>query len=290
MRSLIFASLVAALLAACGSVGKNNDKGFYGGDSGPSGSRDFASIPDAIPKSQPLSRSGNKPYTVFGKRYIPLKSSKGFKQTGTASWYGKKFHGRRTSSGEKYNMWAMTAAHPTLPLPTYVRVTHLESNKSIVVKVNDRGPFLHNRVIDLSYAAAHKLGIANQGVGKVKVVAINPSRPSVPVASVPVASVPAVPVPAPLLDESAYVAKQGSVGSNIFIQIGAFADKSNALSARSRIEFLGYPVYPKSENELFNQPLPLQIQAGPFSDSAKAKAAKLDLEQWFGYKMLFVFE
>ena len=113
--------LLVVILAGCSSDPGKSGGGFYGGDGAPKGTRDFDSIPDAVPRVEPLSRTGNNPYTALGKNYVPLKSSKGFTQTGTASWYGTKFHGRRTSSGETYDMWAMTAAHPVLPLPTYVQ-------------------------------------------------------------------------------------------------------------------------------------------------------------------------
>jgi len=132
--------------------------------------------PDAIPANEPLSRYGNMPsYTVRGKTYHVLKSSSGFTQEGIASWYGTKFHGRKTSSGEPYNMYAMTAAHKTLPLPSYVEVTHKGNGRKVILKVNDRGPFHEGRVIDLSYAAARKLGISATGTGPVSLRTINTS-------------------------------------------------------------------------------------------------------------------
>ncbi len=135
-----------------------------------------ADTPDAIPANEPLSRYGNPAsYTVMGKTYHVMDDSTNFNQNGIASWYGTKFHGRRTSSGEPYNMYAMTAAHKTLPLPTYVEVTHRDTGKKIVVKVNDRGPFHEGRIIDLSYAAARKLGISGTGTGPVSIRAINTS-------------------------------------------------------------------------------------------------------------------
>lgn len=146
-----------------------------GGDSAPDNfKRD--NTPNAVPANEPLSRYGNmSSYTVRGKTYKVLKSSAGFTQKGIASWYGTKFHGRKTSSGEAYNMYAMTAAHKTLPLPTYVEVTHTGNGKKIILKVNDRGPFHEGRIIDLSYAAARKLGISATGTGPVSIRAINTS-------------------------------------------------------------------------------------------------------------------
>ena len=129
-----------------------------------------------VPKPEPKSKYGNPPsYVVFGKRYHVLPSSKGYVEQGIASWYGTKFHGRRTSSGETYDMYAISAAHKTLPLPTYARVTNLKNGRSIVLRINDRGPFHDNRIIDLSYAAATKLGIVTLGTGLVEVRAIDPT-------------------------------------------------------------------------------------------------------------------
>ncbi|MEM7254504.1 MAG: septal ring lytic transglycosylase RlpA family protein [Pseudomonadota bacterium] len=140
--------------------------------------------PDAVPRVEAKSARGNPPsYVVFGKRYYTQSSSVGYRQRGVASWYGRKFHGRDTSSGERFDMLKMTAAHRSLPLPTYVRVTHVRTGKSIVVRVNDRGPFHDDRIIDLSYAAAKKLGILSQGTGVVDVEAIDPSAPVRDVAS-----------------------------------------------------------------------------------------------------------
>ena len=127
-----------------------------------------------MPALEPLHRFANRPYTVFGQDFVPAISLRPYKESGIASWYGRKFHGQKTSIGETYDMYAMTAAHPTLPLPSYARVTNVTTGKTVVVRVNDRGPFLHDRIIDLSYAAAHRLGIAAQGSGEVEVEAIIP--------------------------------------------------------------------------------------------------------------------
>ena len=140
---------------------------------------DGTDIPDAVPRVEPLSRSGNPAsYQVRGKRYFTKTTSTGHVERGLASWYGRQFHGRKTSSGERYDMYAMTAAHKTLPLPTYVHVTNMENGRTAVVKVNDRGPFHGPRVIDLSYSAARKLGVVQKGTALVEVRAIDPSRPA----------------------------------------------------------------------------------------------------------------
>ncbi len=145
-------------------------------DGPPSYNVDVSGIPDAVPKVEPLSRIGNKPYTVFGKKYYVMSSSKNYEQRGIASWYGTKFHGHHTSNGERYNMLAMTAAHKTLPLPTYVEVTNLKNGLKVIVKVTDRGPFESNRLIDLSYAAAKKLRMLGHGTALVDIKAIDPLR------------------------------------------------------------------------------------------------------------------
>ncbi|WP_456404878.1 septal ring lytic transglycosylase RlpA family protein [Thiolapillus sp.] len=148
-------------------------------DYGPSAPVDVSHVPDAVPQNAPLSKYGNPSrYTVRGKTYQVLRDAQGYRGKGLASWYGLKFHGKRTSSGEPYDMYAMTAAHKTLPLPSWVRVTNLDNGKSVVVKVNDRGPFHAGRIIDLSYAAASKLGVLGKGTAPVEVVAITTEKPS----------------------------------------------------------------------------------------------------------------
>ena len=189
----------------------------------PSGSARTPDLPaDPIPRQEPRSRYGNGPeYEVFGKRYTVMDSSEGYRERGVASWYGQKFHGNLTSNRETYDMYQMTAAHKALPLPTYVRVTNLSNNRSIVVRVNDRGPFVHNRIIDLSYAAALKLDMVTAGTALVEVEAINFDEPAGdrPVRQV-VPAEPASPQPAaagPSIDED-----------RIFLQVGAFGSRDNA--------------------------------------------------------------
>jgi len=164
----IFILFFVLLLSSCSSHISRSDgpPNFY---------VDESKIPNAKPKPEPLAKYGNmRSYRVFGRRYYTMKSSKNYAATGVASWYGTKFHAQRTSSGEPYNMLAMTAAHKTLPLPTYVEVTNLSNQRKIIVKVNDRGPFSGNRLIDLSYVAAKKLGMMGRGTAKVAIRAINP--------------------------------------------------------------------------------------------------------------------
>ncbi len=145
-------------------------------DDGPGGllPSDPDRIADARPRSEPLNPGANSPYTALGRKYVPYQSLRPYRQRGLASWYGRKFHGKRTSSGERYDMYAMTAAHTVLAIPSYARVTNLSNGRSIVVRVNDRGPFHPERIIDLSYAAAYKLGFVNAGSVRVEVEAVLP--------------------------------------------------------------------------------------------------------------------
>jgi rare lipoprotein A len=265
------------ILGGCSTnrPGKPDSGGFYGGDRPPTyGQRDFDKIPDAIPRVEPLSRTGNSPYKALGKSYTPLKSSRGYVKRGVASWYGTKFHGRRTSSGESYDMWGMTAAHPVLPLPTYVEVSNLETGKKIVVKVNDRGPFLHGRIIDLSFAAAHKLGIADKGTGRVEVRAIDPGT-------------------FPGTDNQVHntwnpekVENQGS--RNYYIQVGAFSSIDNAMNMRDIIVRQGYTVYPKTSQQMIAQGQPYRVKTGPISTLESALQSQYALEKLLGQKLVLI--
>lgn len=160
-----------AILAGC-STTRTRGGGYYKNDGPGANTPDLSKIPDAVPRTETPSRAASKPYRVFGKLYVPMTSGRPFRQVGTASWYGKMFHGAKTSTGETYNMYAMTAAHPTLPIPSYARVTRVGTGKSIIVRINDRGPFHTGRIMDLSYVAAAKLGIVGPGSGEVIVDAI----------------------------------------------------------------------------------------------------------------------
>jgi rare lipoprotein A len=179
-------------------------------------------LPDAIPRAEPLHRFANRPYTVLGRDYVPATTLRPYRERGIASWYGRKFHGEKTSTGETYDMYAMTAAHPTLPLPSYARVTNVATGKSVVVRVNDRGPFLHGRVIDLSYAAAAKLGIAQKGSGEVDVEAILPAGLPTVASAVPIAPVGTPPTGVPGVPPIA------SAEGGFVVQLGAFASYANA--------------------------------------------------------------
>ena len=166
--------LAAVLAAACGTAPKKADappSGKYYSDDGPPDSvpDNLAELPNAVPRDEPFHRFANRPYTVFGRTYVPVVNKERTRERGIASWYGKKFHGQKTASGEVYDMYGMSAAHPVLPIPSYVRVTNVASGKSVIVRVNDRGPYHANRVIDVSVRTAKLLGFYDNGVTRVRV-------------------------------------------------------------------------------------------------------------------------
>lgn len=232
MMKLAILLLGCGALVACSSVPRG---GGYYEDDGPHGEPrvDVANIPDAIPKVEPRSNYGNKPYSVFGQPYQPLENAQGYRERGVASWYGKKFHGRRTSSGEPYDMYTMTAAHKTLPLPCYVRVRNLQNGRSAIVRVNDRGPFLHNRLIDLSYAAAARLGIVGTGTGLVEIETVAPDGPTTAIAKKPVLEIVA----------SAHADSESKVypgTPRLHVQVGTFTHRDNAVSLRDRLTRAGF--------------------------------------------------
>jgi len=239
------------------SVGCSSSRYAMHQDRAPQGDFKAQHIPDARPRLEPRSKYGNPAsYVVNGQRYYVIKTAKGFRQRGIASWYGSKFHGHRTSSGEPYNMYAMTAAHKTLPLPSYVRVNNLENGKSVVVRVNDRGPFHDDRIIDLSYAAAKKLGITANGTGKVQIVHIDPDqtvrRPRV----------------AAIKNKPANSADREKPASRLYLQVGAFAQRINAEQLQKRIASVlhsgeintGYNI----ENKLY------RVRIGPLASIEEA--------------------
>lgn len=226
------------------------------------------SIIEPIPMEEPLHRFANRPYTVLGKNYTPQVQQTNFVQEGIGSWYGRKFHGQNTSSGEPYDMYAMTAAHPTLPIPSYVRVTNQENSRSVVVRINDRGPFHKERVIDLSFLAACRLGYAENGSAPLKVEALLPSQSMLPTTNVippaahrqqEITQISEMRVALPL-----FIPLQG----NIFIQLGAFSAQSNAESFRIKVaETLNQPL---DHIRLYPMGGIIRVRMGPFKNKETA--------------------
>lgn len=257
-------------------------------DRAPRSPPDVSGVPDAVPVHEKRSRYGNPPhYEVFGKRYYVMDSAHGYFERGVASWYGEKFHGRRTSSGEPYDMYSMTAAHKSLPLPTYVRVTNLKNGREVVVKVNDRGPFVHNRIIDLSYTAAARLGIIEHGTGLVSVEALTGSTPSRLVAMTPSPPEPATGVPDGLSEaavdsETPAIPVQtedtGTAPGEIFVQLGAFADPLNARQLSDRLLALGFATVRISADPV-GERMVYRVRIGPLAGVPQFDATVAQLEQ-----------
>lgn len=253
-------------------------------------------IPDAQPRSEPLHRFANRPYNVLGKSYIPDTSLKHFRQSGIASWYGKKFHGQKTSIGEPYDMFSMTAAHPTLAIPSYVRVTNVSSGKSVVVRVTDRGPFHADRIIDLSYAAAHRLGYINNGSTPVEVEAVFPDDATTltyaqvkpPAATLksapPVAERDEIELLAAALavSETPLAAPTPLVRKGIFLQLGAFSNVDNAESLRSHLsrelDWLSEGIQVNAGGGIH------RVQLGPYATRADAEKVAEKIHLALGYK------
>lgn len=246
-RWFICAAILLLLVQLTGcTTGHKHRRPSAGQDYAPNFHIDVAKISDAVPKAEPKSKYGNPPsYVAVGRRYYVMKSSKGYVARGIASWYGMKFHKVRTSSGELYDVAGMTAAHCTLPLPTYARVTNLQTGKSVVVKINDRGPFACNRILDLSYVAAVKLGVTGRGTALVEVRALDPCHPMADSRQ----------APAPVLEHRGH--------PTLYLQIGAFKTRTNAenLAVKVKHHANGFPVFIKTGGDGF-----YRVQIGPIPD------------------------
>ena len=237
MRTLTALFITAFLLVGCSSGGGGGRYSMKH-DRGPAEAVDVSHVKDAVPKVEPKSRGGNKSsYQVWGKTYYVMDSALGYKERGGASWYGKKFHGHKTSNGETYDMYAMSAAHKSLPLPTYVRVTNLANGRQVIVRVNDRGPFHAGRIIDLSYAAASKLDMLRSGTAKVEVEAIDPRSWQksqnvirTPNANVPVKSLSGAvgPVRSAVARIPAPSAGGAVLPAGRYVQVGAYSSRISA--------------------------------------------------------------
>ena len=258
--SLLIGGLLLLLLHGCGGSGSVRSQQ----DGPPAAPRDVSNVKNAVPQAEPRSQYGNPDsYEVFGQRYHVMDSSRGYLQRGIASWYGKKFHGRRTSSGESYDMYAMTAAHKSLPLPTYVQVTNLENDRSVIVKVNDRGPFHDNRIIDMSYAAAHKLGMVGKGTALVEVRTIQPGETQ-----------PAQP---------RFAARNSTRTTamnddQFFIQVGAFSSLDNAERLRTRLGKIEQKPAHIYQTVIDNETL-YRVRIGPLNDVELADRIVADLPE-----------
>ena len=228
---------------------------------------DTSVIPNATPKPEPITRAGNKsPYEVFGKTYWVLPSNKDYKESGVASWYGTKFHGRLTSNGEIYNMYGMTAAHKSLPIPSYARVTNTENGRSIVVRINDRGPFHDERLIDLSYVGAMKLGYADKGTANVFIEAIDTDPKPEPKKATPLPT----PVPAP----QAQIAKTETANNGQYLQVGAFTDMTTAQQLKNKISSLtNQPIVLRTQDKLH------KLWIGPIADNLELLSIKAMLKK-----------
>jgi len=328
MKHLLPPLTLALLLAACGGPGPVREPGadspkspgaktptrkptavlkrgggFYK-DDGPADDipDGLDDIPDAEPKWEPLHKPATKPYVVLGKEYVPNTAVKAYKTRGIASWYGKKFHGQKTSIGEPYDMFAMTAAHPTLALPSYVRVTSVQTGKSVVVRITDRGPFHADRVIDLSYTAAYKLGLINGGSGLVEVEAIIPGEATLTTYAQ------VSPPPRPSMAETddieqlarrlaqeerpvqtaAMAGMSGDAGipKGVYLQLGAFSSVENAESLKNHLQ---------RELDWLNEPMQVntgggihRLHLGPYASRSDAEKMAEKIRLALGYRPTFV--
>ncbi|HQT00226.1 MAG: hypothetical protein B7Y26_05995 [Hydrogenophilales bacterium 16-64-46] len=259
MKVFLTAALCALILAGCGvnppvsgpaakagpPAATAKSGGYYLDDGPPAHPpADLDAVPDAVPRAEPLHRFANRTYVALGNTYTPQTERRAHSEEGLASWYGRRFHGKKTASGELYDMYAMTAAHPTLPIPSYARVTALGSGKSVVVRINDRGPFHSKRIIDLSYTAAHKLGYVGAGSARVRVESLDPA---------------------------AYDTQGEALAGGLYLQLGAFSREKNARALRDRV---------RNALELTDEQTRLvltgalhRVQIGPYPDD---EAARID--------------
>ncbi len=278
MKAAWVAAFVATtMVAGCATAPKTSSRATspkYYSDDGPPEAipENLASIPNAVPRDEPFHRFANRPYTVFGHTYVPVVNKDPSKQRGMASWYGKKFHGQKTASGEIYDMFAMTAAHPTFPIPSFARVTNLKTGQWVVVRVNDRGPFHSNRVIDLSFAAASKIGIAGPGSGMVEVERVFESPEPQPSARQ------TLPPPIQLTVDTPVVVEESA---GIWLQLGAFSSREGAESFRDKVS---------RELSWNNEPVQLsprdgmqRVRLGPYRNREEALAIADKVRQSLGF-------
>jgi len=290
---LLLASLaVLAFLVACTSSPPRSDSsaprkpGGYYLDDGPGANppANLDRIPDAVPRVEPIKTSTARPYTVFGRTYTPMTRLEPYRARGTASWYGKRYHGQATASGERYDMYAMSAAHPTLPIPSYARVTNLGNGKAVVVRINDRGPFRGDRLVDLSYTAAYKLGIIGAGSDLVEVESILPGEtPAPPVVETRAVPIPVSPPPAGPVQPGGTAPTQSTEqplapeAAGVYVQLGAFSLRPNAENflthMRAEMSWLADSIGLYARDGLY------RVHAGPFADRVQADRVASRIEQ-----------
>lgn len=332
---------LAALLTGCGSTGEHkpliplpwthkvtpnhgdialpaagSGRGGYYKDDGPGRNipPGLELVPDAVVRAEPYAKWANRPYSIFGRTYNPILHEEPFTQRGVASWYGVKFHGQRTSSGEPYDMYKMTAAHPTLPIPSYARVTNVASGKSVVVRINDRGPFHAGRIVDVSYTAALKLGLLGKGSHEVQLERLFPHDPSrlatlrraatslaqaiggTPAREQALNVTPAPPdIAALMLEESvqsdsaaavtAAPAASADVAAGFYLQLGAYGRVEKAHDMRNRLAAAGVVV---GNLDVAPSGSVHRLYGGPFGTRAQAQQAARDLPPELGLKPIVV--
>ena len=265
------------MLGGCGTgprrdttVPSTTRPGGYYLDDGPGASPppDISGVPDAVPRVEPINRGTSRPYVVMGKQYTPMTQLAPYSGRGIASWYGRRYHGKPTSSGEPYDMYAMTAAHTTLPIPSYARVTNLRNGRSVVVRINDRGPFVEGRIIDLSYTAAHKLGVLAGGSSMVEVQAIVPDGSGTTITSAPPQL--AARDPEPVVTPASPPVPVAADTSGYFLQLGAFGSRDNAENFLARLKaqigWLADRLHIFARDGLF------RVQAGPYGSQGEARS------------------
>jgi rare lipoprotein A len=283
-----WAAMLLLALSACSTAPQRGGEpprkpGGYYLDDGPlpNPPADLDRVPDAQPRAEPIRPANTRPYTVMGRTYVPMTALVPYRAEGIASWYGKRYHGQATASGEPYDMYAMTAAHPILPIPSYARVTSLNNGRSVTVRINDRGPFRSDRLIDLSYTAAYKLGMLGDGSTRVSVETVIPGQPPAAAAEPAVAAAaptePAVAPAPPGID---------SATPGTYVQLGAFGLRENAeaFARRARADLAALaPLL-----GLFNQSGVYRVQAGPYPSREDAQAAARQVEAVLGVRPVLV--
>ncbi|MDB4039877.1 septal ring lytic transglycosylase RlpA family protein [Methylophilaceae bacterium] len=267
MNKYVFTLIITFLLSSCQSivpdlkVEPNKKSGAYYLDDGPEDNppENLDKIPDAQPKYEALSKRANRPYVAFDKKYVPMQKIIPFEEEGYASWYGKRYHGRKTSIGETYDMYQMTGAHKTLPLPCYIKVTNLENKLSVIIRVNDRGPFIDERIVDLSYAAAQRLRIIEKGSELVKIEMLNPSLAK------------------KNLDQSDNTSSADPSIKDFYIQAGAFSSEDNATNLINKLTTI---IFKNSLNiRKINKNSLYLVTIGPYDTQKFAEKALKDISK-----------